>query len=543
MSALEQGRECYRRRSWAEAYRALLLADSTAALDGADLELLAMAAYLIGRDPEYLAALERAHDAHLAAGGAGLRAARCAFWLGLRLLLRGETGHAVGWLARAQRLVDREQRECVEQGYLLLPLAQEQADAGELDAAHSTAARAAAIGERFGEPDLIACARHLQGRALLQRGQVPQGLALLDEAMVAVTAGKLSPLVTGLIYCSVIEGCQEVYALERAREWTAALARWCAEQPELVAFTGLCLVHRAEIMQMNGAWGDAIVEARRAQERCQLAGNRQAAAAAFYQNAEVHRLRGEFAAAEEAYRAASQWGWDPQPGFALLRMAQGRCDAALAAIRRAAGEATGRVQRLKLLPALVEIALSAGELEEARGACRELEDGAHGYGTAVMSAISAHARGALELAAGDARAALVSLRTAWEAWQRVEAPYAAARTRALMGLACRALGDEDGGELELSAARAVFERLGAAPDLERLHALARGAAPAPAHRLTPRELQVLRMVAAGKSNKAVAAELSLSERTIERHVSNIFTKLDVASRSAATAYAHQNKLV
>jgi DNA-binding CsgD family transcriptional regulator len=543
VSALEQGRDCYRRRSWAEAYRALSLADSTDALGGADLELLAMSAYLTGRDPEYLAALERAHDAHLAAAGAGLRAARCAFWLGLRLLLRGEAGHAGGWLARAQRLVDREQRECVEQGYLLLPLAQEQAGAGELDAAHSTAARAAAIGERFGEPDLVACARHLQGRALLQRGQVTQGLALLDEAMVAVTAGKLSPLVTGLIYCSVIEGCQEVYALERAREWTAALARWCAEQPELVAFTGLCLVHRAEIMQMNGAWGDAIVEARRAQERCQLAGNRQAAAAAFYQNAEVHRLRGEFAAAEEAYRAASQWGWDPQPGLALLRMAQGRCDAALAAVRRAAGEATGRAQRLKLLPALVEIALSAGELEEARGACLELEDVARGYGTAVMSALSGHARGALELAAGDARTALVSLRAALEAWQRVEAPHAAAHTRALMGLACRALGDEDGGELEFSAARAVFERLGAAPDLGRLDALARGAAPAPAHRLTPRELQVLRRVAAGKTNKAVAAELSLSERTIERHVSNIFTKLDVASRSAATAYAHQNKLV
>jgi DNA-binding CsgD family transcriptional regulator len=543
VSALDQGRDCYRRRSWAEAYRALSLADSTAALGGADLELLAMSAYLIGRDPEYLAALERAHDAYLAAGGAGLRAARCAFWLGLRLFLRGEAGQAGGWLARAQRLVDREQRECAEQGYLLLPLAQEHAGAGELDAAHSTAARAAAIGERFGEPDLVACARHLQGRALLQRGQVTQGLALLDEAMVAVTAGKLSPLVTGLIYCSVIEGCQEVYALERAREWTTALARWCAEQSELVAFTGLCLVHRAEIMQMNGAWGDAIVEARRAQERCQLAGNRQAAAAAFYQNAEVHRLRGEFAAAEEAYRAASQWGWDPQPGLALLRMAQGRCDAALAAIRRAAGEATGRAQRLKLLPALVEIALSAGELEEARGACLELEDVARGYGTAVMSALSAHARGAVELAAGDARTALVSLRAALEAWQRVEAPHAAARTRALMGLACRALGDEDGGELEFSAARAVFERLGAAPDLGRLDALARGAAPAPAHRLTPRELQVLRMVAAGKTNKAVAAELSLSERTIERHVSNIFTKLDVASRSAATAYAHQNKLV
>jgi DNA-binding CsgD family transcriptional regulator/tetratricopeptide (TPR) repeat protein len=542
MSELERGRECYQRRSWAEAHRLLSLADRAAALAGADLELLAMAAYLIGRDEEYLATLERAHDAHRGAG-AGLRAARCAFWLGLRLLFRGEAGRAGGWLARARRLVDRERCECVEQGYLLLPDSQQQIMAGEIEAGHLAAERAAAIGERFGDPDLVACARHVQGRGRLQQGRVAAGLALLDEVMVAVTGGKLSPLVTGLIYCSVIEGCQQVYALERAREWTSALASWCEEQPELVAFTGTCLVHRAEIMQMNGAWGDAIVEGRRAQERCRLAGNRRAAAAAFYQNGEVHRLRGEFAEAEEAYRDASRQGFDPQPGLALLRLAQGRRDAALAAIRRAAGAATDRVQRTRLLPALVEIALAAGGKEEARGACRELGEIAAAFDTTVMSAISAHARGALELAGGEARAALVSLRFAWSAWQQVEAPYEGARTRVLMGLACRALGDGDGSELELTAARSVFERLGAAPELSRLDALAGGAAPAPAHGLTRRELQVLRMVAAGKSNKAVAAELLLSEKTVERHVSNIFTKLDVPSRSAATAYAHQNKLI
>ena len=266
LDELERGRESYGRRAWADAYQSLSRADQAAPLGVEDLELLAMSAYLIGRDDDYLRALDRAHHAHLDAGER-LRAVRCAFWLGLRLLFRGETGRATGWLARAQRLLEREERDCVEQGYLLLPVVEQHLAAGDCEAAYATAAGAAEIGERFGEADLIACARHLQGRALMQQGQVEQGLALLDEAMVAVTAGELSPLVTGLIYCSVIEACQQVYALGRAREWTSALAQWCEEQPEMVAFTGICRVHRAEIMQLHGAWQDAIEEARRACER------------------------------------------------------------------------------------------------------------------------------------------------------------------------------------------------------------------------------------------------------------------------------------
>jgi DNA-binding CsgD family transcriptional regulator len=531
----DRGRECYARRAWRDAHQSLSHADKAAPLAGEDLDLLAMSAYLIGRDDEYLAVLGRAYAAHLEAGNT-LRAVRCAFWLGLRLLLRGETGHATGWLARAQRLLDREQGDCVELGYLLLPVAQRQVIAGDCEVAYATAARAAEFGERFQEADLTACARHLQGRVLLQQGRVEQGLALLDETMVTVITGTLSPVITGLIYCSVIEGCQEVYALERAREWTSALARWCEEQPELVAFTGICLVHRAEIMQLGGAWGDAIGEAQRACERCLLAGNRQATAAAFYQEAEVHRLRGEFAAAEKAYRSASQWGWEPQPGLALLRLAQGQTDAAV-------GATTDRVSRTRLLPALIEIMLAADEIQEAREACRELEETAASFDTNVMTAIAAHARGSLELAEGDARSALVSLRRAWQVWQQMEAPYMLARARVLMGLACRALGDDDGGELELAAARTLFEQLAARPDLLRVDALIRGGAQDSAHGLSPRELQVLRRVAAGKTNKAIAAELFLSERTVDRHVSNIFTKLDVPSRAAATAYGYEHKLI
>ena len=539
--ALATGRECHRQRAWAEAYRSLAQADQALPLGAEDLELLAMSAYLVGRDDDYLTMLERAHRAHLAADQ-DVRAARCAFWLGLRLMFRGETGRATGWLGRAQRLVEREGRDCAEHGYLLLPAAEQQLSAGDIMVAYETANAAAEIGERCGESDLIAIARHLQGRIRLLQGQVPTGLALLDEVMVAVTEGELTPIVTGLLFCSVVEACEQVYALDRAREWTAALAHWCAEQPDMVAFAGVCQVHRAGILQRIGAWPDALAEARRACARCQGV-NREAAAAAFYQEGEVHRLKGAFALAEDAYRNASGLGLEPQPGMALLRVAQGRAEAAAAAMRRSMSATAGRLKRLRLLPAHVEIMLAAGDRSAARSACAELEEIARTFDTGIPGALAAEARGAVSLGEGDAEAALVALRHAFEIWQRIEAPYAAARARVLIGLSCRALGDEDGEELELGAARAIFEQLGAAPDVARIDALGTRALPHPSHSLTARELQVLRLVAAGKTNKVIARTLFLSERTVDRHVSNIFAKLDVASRAAATAYAYQHKLV
>lgn len=537
---LRRGRECCGRRAWADAYRSLSLVDQAAPLEAEDLELLATAAYLVGRDAEFLRVLDRAHHAHLSAGKS-VRAARCAFWIGLSLLLRGEAGPATGWLARARRLLKR--RPCVEQGYLLLPVAEQHLAEGKHDAAFAAASDAAAVGDRFSDADLVACARHLQGRARVEQGRLQAGLALLDEAMVAVTAGELSPIMTGLIYCSVIEACQQAHAVSRAREWTSALARWCEQQPEMVAFTATCLVHRAEILHLQGAWQDAIEEAQRACQRASSGSDQKPPAAAFYQQGEVHRLRGAFPAAEEAYRSASQGGWEPQPGLALLRLAQGRTDAAVAAIRRVAAATTGRLQRTKLLPAYIEVMLAAGDIREARDICRELEEIAESLDTSVLHAIAAHARGKVELAGGDPQAALGSLREAWRVWQQVKAPYLAAGVRALMGLAYRALGDDDGAELELHAARVVFEQLGAAPDVARIDALIPHPPPGRPGDLTTRELQVLRLVATGKTNKAIAAELSLSEKTVDRHVSNIFTKLDVPSRAAATAYAYRQKLV
>jgi DNA-binding CsgD family transcriptional regulator len=529
---LERGRDAYDGEAWAAAYEALSAADRSGPLAARDLELLANAAYMIGRDGDYLGALERAHRAHLDAGEP-LAALRCAFWIGFCLArTRGETARASGWIARARRLLDAQGRDCVERGYLLL------AEVSEPE----VAAEAAAIAQRFGDPDLFALAARDQGHILIKGGRFEEGLRLLDEAMVAVTAGEVSPVVSGVVYCSVILACQDAHEVSRAREWTVALTRWCERQPDLVAFTGRCLVDRAGIMQLRGAWADALTEARRAGERSLRAENPAPAGEAFYRQGEIHRLRGELTAAEEAYRAASGHGWEPQPGLALLRLAQGRTDAAAAAIRRGAAETSEPVTRARLLPACVEIMLAVGEAEAAQDACRELESIAARREGGTLPAMAAHARGLVDLEAGDARAALGSLRRAGELWAQLDAPYEAARIRELVGLACRALGDEDTAALELDAARAAFARLGAAPDAARIDSLTHRLPPRTG-RLTERELEVLRHLVAGETNKAIAAELILSERTVDRHVSNIFVKLGVSSRVAATAYAYEHRLV
>jgi DNA-binding CsgD family transcriptional regulator len=346
---------------------------------------------------------------------------------------------------------------------------------------------------------------------------------------------------TGLLYCSVIEACRQVYELRRASEWTVALTRWCEQQSSMVAFTGICLVHRSEILQFHGAWPDALTEANRACERSARA-DRKPPGAALYQQAEIHRLRGEHAKAAAAYREASHLGFEPQPGLALLRLAQGRADAAQAALRRILIATSDRLRRVRVLPAYAEILLAAGEAEEARAVAHELAAVAESFDSDILRAAAAHAEGAVALREGDARAALGPLRRAFELWSRLEAPYEAARARVLIADAARLLRDAEAAALELEAARSSFAELGARVDLERLQPTRRAAASKP-RPLTARELEVLRLIAAGSTNKAIAAELRLSERTVDRHVSNILVKLQVPSRTAATAHAYAHGLL
>jgi DNA-binding CsgD family transcriptional regulator len=538
---LDRGRESFGRQAWADAYAQLFAADHEWPLGPEDLERLAVAAFLVGRDAESAEAWERAHHECLRLGDAA-RAARCAFWLAVELLNRGERARAGGWLARAQRLIDEGHLDCVERGYLLVPVGLRSIAEGDLAAAYTTFGKAAEIGERFSDRDLVVFGRHGQGRVLVRTGKIAEGLALLDETMIAVTAGEVSPVLTGMVYCGVIEICHEIFDLRRAQEWTAALTGWCVAQPDLVPYRGQCLVHRSQIMQLHGAWQDAMDEARRASERLSTPPG-QPLGMAFYQQGELHRLRGEFGQAEAAYRQASQAGHTPQPGLALLRLAQGRVDAARAGIRRLMEEVHDRVTRSTVLAAHVEIMLAVHDLGAARAAVDELSKLAAGIDTPFLHALSAQAIGAVLLAEGNSRAAMEALRQAWRAWQELQAPYEAARTRVLMGLACREQGDEDGAELELEAAHRVFQQLGAGPDLAQVEEFSSASAHEDVGGLTARELQVLALVAAGKTNREIAMVLVISEYTVRRHLQNVFAKLGVSSRAAATTYAFQHQLV
>jgi DNA-binding CsgD family transcriptional regulator len=540
--ALEQGRGAYAERAWVDAFEALGRANREQALGPDDLELLARSAYMLGRDDEYRVALEQAYQAYRDAGDSS-RAARCAWWIGHNFMSLGQAAPARGWFGRGQRLLERERRGSVARGYLLIPTLFELSGKGEFAAAHATASKIAAIGERFGDPDLVALAVMEQGHALVRQGKTEEGLRLVDETMVAVTASELSPVVAGIVYCNTIAFCRDAYELRRAREWTEALTRWCEQQPDMVAHKGICLVHRAEIMTLGGAWREALEEASRVSTQlAQGVLNERALGHAAYRQAEVHRLQGRFDEAEAAYREASRLGREPQPGLALLRLAQGKADAAAGSIRRAVSETVLPLRRAALLPAYVEILVAIGEVAEARAACAELTAIARAQAREGLTVLAAHAEGEVALAEGDARAALASARRAWQAWQELGAPYDAARARVLVAQACAELGDTDTAALELDAARHAFFRLGAAPDLAELDALARRRRRGD-HGLTAREVEVLQLIARGRTNRDIATSLVISERTVARHVQNIFAKLGVSSRASASVFAAEHRLL
>jgi DNA-binding CsgD family transcriptional regulator len=358
--------------------------------------------------------------------------------------------------------------------------------------------------------------------------------------MASVIAGEVTPLVAGDVYCSVLEGCRETFDLRRAYEWTASLGRWCATQPDLVRYRGECLNYRAEVLQLRGQWTDA---ARDAQDACELLISRPAAGAAFYRRGDLHRLRGEFTKAEEDYTRAHERGRQPQPGLSLLRLAQGQIDAAAASIRSVLLDTQAQISRARLLPAAVEILLAADDVPAARAASAELSELARAFGAPLLAAASAHATGAVLLAEDDIAGASMSLRQACETWRELEMPYEEAQTCLLVSAVCEKRGDQDGRRLEIETARRRFTQLKAEPCLARIA----GQAEHPSHprigSLSAREAQVLRLLAAGKTNRAIADELFISEKTVARHVSNIFDKLGVSSRTGASAWAFQHNLI
>ena len=543
---LAAGRRAYERHAWGEAFDTLSAADAAGDLGAEDLERLAIAAYLTGRPDESVAIGARVHLAAVQDGKVEL-AIRGAVWLGMALMQRNEMAQAGGWLARGARLIEETGYDGSERGRLLIPEGLRSLMSGDPATAFATFEQVAAIADRFDDRDLATLGRLGRGQSLIAMNEVQRGVPLLDEAMNAVIAGEISPIVSGIVYCAVIEACHQLYDLRRAQEWTSALTRWLDSQPDLVPFRGNCLNYRAELMRLHGAWQEASAEAERAREWLSRPPPEPGVGEAIYQLAELDRLRGAFESAGIGYREAGSWGRLPEPGHALLRLAQGDLGAAATAIRRAQAEAVDDLVRSRLLEPATEIALAAGDVVAARESADRLAAMAAQADAPLLQAMALRAEGAVRLAEGDVEVALNVLRRAWEAWTALDAPYDAARVRVLTAAACRALGDADGATRETEAAREVFVRLGAMPDLVRLDTgegtAADAGAAAPPGGLSAREVEVLRLVAGGLTNRAIADALTISERTVDRHVSNIFTKLDVSTRAAATAFAYEHGLV
>lgn len=529
-------RSAFEKRAWADAYSALIQADRVTPLSPSNLKMLAETARLAGHDEQSGASWARAYQGFVEEGDPAA-AARCGFFLSRQLAEQREMAQASGWQSRAKRLLEDSGRQCAENGLLMLPDALRAIAGGDAATAYEIFSRALLIGNRFGDPDLQALARLGSGRSLIMLGRVQEGISLLDDVMVSAISNEVSPLIVGIVYCSVIDLCRATFDIRRAQEWTAALDAWTSSQPDLVLYRGQCLVHRAEILQIHGSWPDALAEAQLALERLTHPRVEPDAGGAFYRKAEIHRVRAEFTEADEAYRRCAELGHNPQPGLALLRLAQGRLKAAESAMRREAGEATHFLSRARLLGPYVEILLTAGDLAGATAASDELTALAEKLNASVLQAMAGYSAGAVKLAAGDPSGALSALRRATSIWAAVPAPHEVARTRALIGAACRALGDEEGAALESQAASETFRQLGALFDLtegERSGAEGWG--------LTARELELLSLVAKGRSNREIARELVISEKTVARHISNIFTKLGVSSRTAAAAFAHDKRL-
>jgi DNA-binding CsgD family transcriptional regulator len=542
---LERARRAYERRDWAVAYDRLSAADvaagepGAAALGADELLALATAAYLVGDDDACLRALQRGYRLQVDSANV-LGAVRFAFWLALVLNVRGEVAVGSGWAARAERLLADQPEDVVERGYLRVLDFFRCLNHGDFPGASRVADAMAETARRFGDPDLLAQSLVCKGRLLIYSGRVPEGLSLLDEAMVGVAAGELSPIFAGQVYCAMIEGCQEVMDYGRASAWTTALTRWCDTQPDLVPFTGQCAVHRGQILRLHGAFGAALDEFDNACRRYAAAGSQVAAGLALSERGDVLRTRGDYPAAEAAYDEAAGFGYEPQPGRALLLLARGRTPAAVAAVRRLLAETGDQVHRSRHMPAAVEVLIADGDTDEATKVAVELNGIAESFGCVGLRATAAYCMALVALASNEPDRALPQARTAMHLWSGLQAPYEVARSKVLVGRAFRLLDDEDSAAAELTAAVRAFAELGTSPARQEAEKLLQRDI---AGGLTARELEVLRLVASGNSNTEIAHRLVLSDKTVARHLTNIFTKLAVPSRTAAAAFARDHDLL
>jgi DNA-binding NarL/FixJ family response regulator len=535
---LHRARDSYERRDWVAAYRALSDLEGDA-LDAADFEALATTAFLLGRRNDAIQALQRAHQISLESGDLPA-AVRAGYGLAIALWQAGEVAVGNGWFGRAARIIEEVDEDVAERGYVYDAQLMSHVFKGEFGEAFALAPQIAEYGRRFGEPDLVALGVHAEGRLMLYAGSVAEGLERMDEALAGVMAGEVGPVTSGRVYCSTIEACQEVSDLGRAGEWTRALTRWCDAQPGLLAYTGQCATHRGQLLRLHGAFADAVQELERAVERYAAFGGDPAVGQAHYELAETHRLLGDLPEAERSYEAAARHGHPGQPGRALLWLAQDRPDDAAAAVGRLLAERQGPVHRAQVLPAAVQVLVAAGDAEAAVPLAEELLEIGNRFGCTALRAAGHHAVALAALSSHEADEAVDSSRRSLEQWAQLSAPYELARARVVLGRALRLLGDEQSAVSEMEAALSELTRLGAEPDRRDVAALL-GTEGQPGG-LTDREIEVLRLVATGMSNTQIADTLTLSEKTVARHLSNIFTKLGVASRTAAAAFAFEHHL-
>ncbi|MDR6906342.1 DNA-binding CsgD family transcriptional regulator [Agromyces sp. 3263] len=528
-----------RAADWVATYDALASRRDT--LSPAELDELGLAAWFLGHESECERTWDAAHRAYLEAGETDA-AMRCVFWLGFTLADRGEVVRAGAWMARLAELSAASAPSLLGDAALALAQGATAYAQGRVEESVGLCERAAASARAAGDLDLEVLATMSLARSLVFSGRPVEGFAAMDRVMLAVSSGRVSDRAAGPAYCAVIASCIDRWDIDRARVWTRDLSEWCDAQRGLEPFRGECSVHRASVLQLLGEWDEA---AATLADVCERERRALALEHAYYGVAELHRLAGRRDEAEAAYRRAAELGREVQPGLARLRRDEGRTATARSGIVRALESAPSLSIRAELLAAQVELEVEHGDPAVAAGAAAQLRAMADLMATPYLGAQADRADARLLLQADAADRALPLLRRAWSAWRQLEAPYEAAVTRVLLGRANRAAGDEEAAQLEFDAARTVLADLGAVADLDRLERTAAGAgrsAAAASAGLTRREVEVLRLIAGGRTNRQIAQELFLSERTVARHVSNILGKLGLANRAGATAFAFEHGL-